>query len=216
MSHRHAVTAQPLHPLLATRHSTRAFDPDASLSEAQLTSLLEAARWAPSAGNTQPSRFIVARKGTDTFERVLATLKPGNRGWARHAALLIVAVRVTANAKGPLPHAAYDLGQAMAHLVVQAQAEGLTVRQMGGFSADAVSREFNLPDELAPTAVAAIGLPGDPAALPEDLRAPDDNPRRRLPLAELILNPDPAALSLASAAPLYSRKWGGGRWSTAV
>ncbi|MGH8877909.1 MAG: nitroreductase family protein [Stackebrandtia sp.] len=184
---RHAETSQPLHPLLATRHSTRAFDPRARLSEAQVTALLEAARWAPSSGNTQPSRFIVGRKGTEVFTRVLSTLKPGNQKWAGQASLLIVAVRVAGNEKGPLPHAAYDLGQAMAHLVVQAQAEGLTVRQMAGFFPDEVSKEFDLPPELVPTAVAAVGLPGDPAALPEDLRGPDENPRRRKPLSELIL-----------------------------
>lgn len=190
MTSRHAVTSQPLHPLLATRYSTRAFDPSGKLTDDQVTALLEAARWAPSSGNTQPSRFIVARRDSPVFTRVLATLRPGNQQWARHAALLLVAVRVTANAKGPLPHAAYDLGQAMAHLVVQAQAEGLTVRQMAGFSPAAVSTEFNLPEELVPTTVAAIGVAGDPAALPDDLRGPDDNPRRRIPLTELVLNPD--------------------------
>lgn len=190
MSSRHAVTSQPLHPLLATRHSTRAFEPGVSLSDAQVTALLEAARWAPSSGNTQPSRFIVARAGSADFDRVLATLNPGNRRWAGHAALLVVAVRVTENAKGPLRHAAYDLGQAMAHLVVQAQAEGLTVRQMAGFDPDAVSKEFELPGEYVPTAVAAVGRAGDPAALPDDLRGPDDRPRRRIPLSELILNRD--------------------------
>lgn len=195
MSSRHAQTSQPLHPLLATRHSTRAFDPDASLTDAQLTALLEAARWAPSSGNTQPSRFIVARRGGADFAKVLATLNTGNRVWAGEAAVLIVAVRVTANAKGPLRHAAYDLGQAMAHLVVQAQAEGLTVRQMGGFRPEEVSRAFALPEELVPTTVAAVGVAGDPARLPDDLRGPDDNPRRRVPLAQLVLNRESAPKS---------------------
>jgi nitroreductase len=184
---RAAVTSQPIHPLLAARHSTRAFDPDAVISDAQLTALLEAARWAPSSGNTQPSRFIVARKGSSTFARVLATLNDGNQKWARNAALLVVAVRTTENEKGPLSHSAYDLGQAMAHLTVQALAEGLSVRQMGGFSAAAVSEEFALPATLQPTAVAAIGAPGDPAALPDDLRGPDDTPRARKALSELVI-----------------------------
>lgn len=184
---RHADTSVPLHPLLAARHSTRAFDPEARLSDAQITALLEAARWAPSCGNSQPSRFILARKGTDMFDRVLSSLNPGNQGWAKHASLLVVAVRATENDKGPLPYAAYDLGQAMSHLLVQALAEGLTVRQMAGFNAESVAKEFSLDASLIPTAVAAIGTAGDPATLPDDLRGPDDTPRRRLPLSELIL-----------------------------
>lgn len=184
---RHAVTSQPLHPLLATRHSTRAFDPEATLTDSQVTALLEAARWAPSAGNTQPSRFIVGRKESPVFKQVLATLLPGNHKWAQYASLLIVAVRSTENAKGPLKTASYDIGQAMAMMVVQAQDEGLTVRQMAGFSAEAVSQEFNLPDTLIPTAVAAVGVAGDPALLPDDVRGPDDAPRTRLSLAELVL-----------------------------
>ncbi|MDP9435886.1 MAG: nitroreductase family protein, partial [Actinomycetota bacterium] len=48
-----------LHPLLAARWSPRRFDPDATLTREQLRPLLQAARWAPSAGNTQPVRYAV-------------------------------------------------------------------------------------------------------------------------------------------------------------
>lgn len=186
-SSRAAQTAQPLHPLLATRHSTRALDPEARITPAQLTAILEAARWAPSAGNTQPARFIVGTRDSVTFKRVLATLRPGNQKWARHASALVVGVRLTANEKGELRHAAYDLGQAMAHLTVQAAAEGLTVRQMGGFDADALTRDFALPENLVPTVVAAVGTAGDIDTLPEDVRGPDLAPRRRAALSDVIL-----------------------------
>src|SRR5690606_39211940 len=113
---RHAETSVPIHPLLASRHSTRAFEAGVDLSDGQITALLEAARWAPSSGNTQPWRFIVAKRDTPEFKRVLAGLNPGNVEWAQHASAFIVALRTESNAKGPLSHAAYDLGQAMAHL----------------------------------------------------------------------------------------------------
>ncbi|HLU28847.1 MAG TPA: nitroreductase family protein [Glycomyces sp.] len=184
---RHAQTSVPIHPLLASRHSTRAFEPEVDLSEEQITALLEAARWSPSAGNTQPWRFIVARRETPEFKRVLDCLSPGNPEWAQHASALIVAVRVDANAKGPLSHAAYDLGQSMAHLTFQAAAEGLTVRQMGGFDATAVAEEFELAAELKPTAVVAVGVPGDPRALDDAVAGPDRSPRSRLPLDELVI-----------------------------
>ena len=184
---RHAETAVPIHPLLASRQSTRAFNRGYELADEQVAALLEAARWSPSAGNTQPWRFIVARRENPEFKRVLDCLDRGNAEWAQHAAALIVAVRTDANEKGPLSHAAYDLGQAMAHLTFQALTEGLTVRQMAGFNADAISSEFELPPEWTPTAVAAIGAPGDPADLPESVAGPDHRPRRRLTVEELVI-----------------------------
>ncbi|GAB3224496.1 nitroreductase family protein [Glycomyces halotolerans] len=184
---RHAQTSVPIHPLLASRHSTRAFEPGVDLADEQLTALLEAARWSPSAGNTQPWRFILARRDSPEFKRVLDCLDAGNALWAQHASALLVAVRTESNAKGPLSHAAYDLGQAMAHLTFQAAAEGLTVRQMAGFDASAVAEEFALAPELKPTSVAAIGVPGDPARLDEAVAGPDSRPRRRLTIEELLI-----------------------------
>ncbi|MFB9658310.1 nitroreductase family protein [Glycomyces mayteni] len=186
---RHATTAVPIHPLLATRHSTRALAPDTDLTDAQIAALLEAARWAPSAGNTQPWRFLLAKRGTGEFKRVLDCLNPGNRDWAGHASALLVAVRTDANARGPLSHAMYDLGQAMAHLTFQAAAEGLTVRQMGGFDAAALASEFDLEAPLVPTTVAAIGVAGDPADLPEHVAGPDRKLRERLPVEDLLIEP---------------------------
>ncbi|MFG3341706.1 nitroreductase family protein [Glycomyces sp. NPDC048151] len=186
---RHAQTAVPIHPLLAARHSTRAFAPGNDLTEAQVTALLEAARWAPSAGNTQPWRFLLARRDTGEFKRVLETLNPGNRDWAANASALLVAVRTDANAKGPLSHAAYDLGQAVAHLTFQAAAEGLTVRQMGGFDAAALAAEFELAAPLVPTTVVAIGLPGDPADLDDALAGPDRTVRARIAVDDLLIHP---------------------------
>jgi len=188
MSDRHAVTSVPLHDLLATRNSTRAFDREHTVTDEEVTALLEAARWAPSAGNSQPTRLIVGRRGDERFAKILATLNEGNQGWARNASLLIVSVRLTANEKGPMPRTgAYDVGQAMAHLTVQAAADRLTVRQMGGFDGDAVTASFGLPDTLEPLTVAAIGRADDPKKLPDGLRGPDSAPRVRLPLSELVL-----------------------------
>ncbi|WP_026932342.1 nitroreductase family protein [Glycomyces tenuis] len=184
---RHAETSVPIHPLLASRQSTRAFEDGVDLSDGQIAALLEAARWSPSSGNTQPWRFIVSRRDTPEFKRVLDCLDPGNAEWAQHASALIVAVRVESNAKGPLRHAAYDLGQSMAHLTFQAAAEGLTVRQMGGFDAAAIAGEFDLPEPFEPTAVAAIGVAGDPERLADGVAGPDRAPRARLPLDELVI-----------------------------
>lgn len=67
MTRKTASTAAPLHPLLAERWSPRGLDRTHRLDDAALTALLEAARWAPSAGNSQPWRFLVARRGDAAF-----------------------------------------------------------------------------------------------------------------------------------------------------
>lgn len=185
---RHAQTAVPIHPLLASRHSTRAFQRGAELTDQQVTALLEAARWSPSCSNTQPWRFIFAIRDTPDFKRVLDCLDPGNAAWAQQASALMIAVRTNANDGGPLSHAAYDLGQSVAHLTFQAAAEGLTLRQMAGFDADAVSTEFSLDSNLVPTAAVAIGVPGNPDELDEDARGPDFSPRTRLEVGQVLLN----------------------------
>ena len=62
-----ATTAAALHPILAERWSPRGFDAGHELTTEQITALLEAARWAPSANNSQPWRFAVTQRGTDAF-----------------------------------------------------------------------------------------------------------------------------------------------------
>lgn len=185
---RRAPAAHPITDLLVERWSPRSFDTTISVTDAQLDSLLEAARWAPSAGNTQPRRFVVAHRGTPEFDRIVATLASGNVAWADRASVLLVAAVVTVNAEGkPFRWAEYDLGQAIAHLTVQAHAEGLHVHQMGGFDPDALSAAFALDDSIVPVSVTAIGVLGEASALPEPYLTRESADRTRLPLDELVL-----------------------------
>ncbi len=172
------------HELIAARWSPRALDPAGALPPGALTRMLEAARWAPSYGNTQPARYLVGPRGTDTFDRVLALLDSGNRSWAGGAGALLVACAETANAKGPVPYAEYGVGLATENLVLQAVAEGLVAHQMAGFDAAGVARGFGMPDSVRPLVAVAVGVLGPPELLPADRRARETAPRRRLPLAE--------------------------------
>ena len=174
-----------LHPIIAARWSPRSLDPDGEVGERSLRAVLEAARWAPSNGNTQPARFLVGRRGDDTYQRIFATLNRGNKNWAGSAAVLLLACAVTENAKGAIPHAEYGVGLASENLVLQAVAEGLVAHQMGGFSPDVARLSFALPDDVRPLAVIAIGVLGAPELLPEDMRGKETGPRRRLPLGEI-------------------------------
>ncbi|WP_127794864.1 nitroreductase family protein [Agromyces sp. LHK192] len=187
---RHAATEAPLISALVERWSPRAFDPSAVIDDDTLRTVLEAARWAPSANNTQPWRFIVARRGTDAFTRIHDALAGFNQAWADSAAVLIVNLAETVDPErdAPRPWARYDLGQAVAHLSVQAQHEGLHTHQMGGFDAERLRADFALDDSLEIVSISAIGVVGDAAALPDVLREREVAPRVRKPLGELVIS----------------------------
>ena len=187
-----------LHPLLADRWSPRGFDATHELSDDRVDLLLEAARWAPSASNTQPWRFAVARRGTAEHAALVETLAGFNRDWAPAASLLLVAAAAVVGPDGtPRRWAAYDTGQAVAHLSVQAQAMGLVVHQMGGFDAEAVTALLGLGPHVVPMTVVAVGRHDPAAALPEKLAARERQPRTRREVDELLVDvavaDDPAA-----------------------
>lgn len=185
-----AETSTPIHPVLAARRSPRAFD-GAPIDETKLTALLEAARWSASAANMQPWRFIVGRKGSATFDAIAESLVGFNRDWAPRASVLLVAVAATTLVNGdPHPTALYDLGQSMAHLSVQAHHDGLYVHQMAGFSAADISTAFDLPDDLLPFSVSAIGTLGDITELGEKFTERERAPRTRKPLDEIVIVDD--------------------------
>jgi nitroreductase len=180
-----------LHPLLAARWSPRAFDPTAEVSTQELASLLEAARWAPSRGNTQPWRFAVGRRDDEPYKRIFANLTEDDQRWAGRAAALLVGAYLL---RPPAGHAAYDLGQAVAHLTFQAGALGLHVRQLPSFDGPSLHADLELPEDVVAKVVIAVGRLGDPNTLPPDLRAREVNLRERRPLADLVLH-DPVKFS---------------------
>lgn len=191
LNSRHAVTSAPLIEPIASRWSPRAFDPTHSLPHATLESILEAARWAASANNTQPWRFVVARRGGVSFPKVEEALLGFNREWAaRASALLINIARVRDEQGKDLAWAKYDLGQAVASYSIQARAEGLFVHQMGGFKTGVIREAFDLSEDYAPVSITALGMQGDIETLPEPLREREQGQRVRKPLADLLMHTD--------------------------
>ncbi|RBM23105.1 nitroreductase [Prauserella sp. PE36] len=185
MSDKEAETSAPVHELIARRWSPRALDDMADVTADQLRALLEAARWAPSFGNTQPARFLVGRRGADTYDRILGTLTRRNQSWAHRAGALLVVLALTHNEKGAIPYAEYGAGLAAENLVLQAVAEGLVAHQMAGFDHEAVSREFGLPDEVRPLVAIAVGGLAEPEVLGEERDITRESaPRKRVPLED--------------------------------
>jgi nitroreductase len=185
---RRATTVVPIHDLLAERWSPRSFDATAVVSDEDVSALLEAARWAPSAANFQPRRFVVARRGSGAFDAITEALSEGNRPWAPAASLYVVAIALTDAPEGQSYRwSEYDAGQAMAYLTVQAHELGLHVHPMGGFDAQALRDAFGLPESAVPVTVSAIGVVAAADQLPERYRDREAAERTRLPLAELTV-----------------------------
>jgi nitroreductase len=174
-----------MHPLIEQRWSPRWLDPEFEVGDEALRAMLEAARWAPSYGNTQPARYLVGRRGDSTHSRILESLSQRNQAWAYTASALLLGVAVTTNAKGELPKWEYGVGLATENLVLQAVAEGLVAHQMGGFNAEAARILFQLPDDVRPLIVIAVGKLGSRDTSPDHLRDRELAERKRLPLAEI-------------------------------
>jgi nitroreductase len=176
-----------IHPVLATRHSPRAYSATATLSSNQLGPLFEAARWSPSSSNSQPWSFVVGLRGDEVFQTILGTLASGNALWAQHASALVANITMLETPEGKaLSHCVYDLGQAVAHLSVQATAENIVVHQMGGFDADALGAALGLSSTHRVITVMTLGTQGDPADLPENLQEREAAPRVRKPLGDVV------------------------------
>jgi len=149
-----------LHPLLSRRWSPVAFDGRHELRAADVEALLEAARWAPSAGNSQPWAFIMSRRGEDRHRRLVEYLARSSARWAPSASLLVANLShryVEGTDWEYSEFSGYDLGQAVAHMTFQAQAMGLHVRQFRAFDRAAVADEFEVPSHWEVTSMSAVG-----------------------------------------------------------
>jgi len=180
----HAIDRQFL-----DRWSPRAFTDD-TLPEATLLTFLEAARWAPSSYNSQPWRFVYARRGTAHWSRFLGFLNDFNRGWAQHAAAIVIVLSkktfVPPGAKDPVasPTHSFDSGAAWAQFGLQASLSGWKAHGLAGIERERIRAELAIPDDYTIEAALAIGRAGDPAQLSEALRA-RELPNGRLPLAAI-------------------------------
>lgn len=183
-------TEYPIDPQFTARWSPRAFTGEA-MPQATLMSLFEAARWAPSASNSQPWRFIYGHRGSAGFDAIFGSLVPFNQDWAQRASALVAVVsqaeRLSHDGKEMRPQAwhSFDTGCAWGYLALQAQLAGWHAHGMGGFDRAALSAALGVPPGYQVEAVVAIGKLGDPALLPEALRE-REIPSQRLPLATLV------------------------------
>ena len=183
-----AVTDYPVHELIASRWSPYSFA-KRSVSDEDLRSIFEAARWAASSYNEQPWSYIVAKKEeADEFGRLLSCLVEANQNWAKSASVLALGISRLNFAWNNEPNRAaiHDLGLASANLVLEATARGLAAHQMIGILPNKFRELYSVPEGHEPMTAIAIGYAGDPINLPEELRTRDAARRPRKPFKEFV------------------------------
>jgi len=177
-----------IHDLILNRKSIRAFAPK-PVEHDKLMRLLEAARWAPSASNEQPWRFVVISKdNADLFDAVVRIFVPFYLDWARSAAVLIVAIgRMAWESDGAAnPFWEYDLGQCVAYLTIAAEADGLVSGQIGAFNPDRVRQVLEVPAGYKPLTIIALGYPQEPSTNTNEEAKQEGSARTRKSLDEIV------------------------------
>jgi len=179
-------------PIFLERWSPRALDAEAVISDQELMTLFEAAHWAPSSFNSQPWRFIYARRDTPEWSTLFDLLVPMNQGWAARASALVFLVSATTaqppGAPGPLPSYSHslDAGAAWGYLALQATRLGWYAHAMAGFDVERAYTALNVPaDTYRVETVIAIGKLGDKRVLPPPLQE-REQPNARRPVEELV------------------------------
>lgn len=170
----------PIDNLFLNRWSPRAMTGEA-VSKAELLTLFEAARWAPSSYNNQPWRMLYARRDTEHWQTFFDLLVEFNQSWAKNAGALVLFISKTHfdfNGQPSVTHA-FDTGAAWENLALQGSLSGLVVHGMQGFDYERARTTLNIPEGFEVLAMIAIGRPADPATLSEDLKAKETPSGRR-------------------------------------
>ena len=177
-----------IHKLITDRWSPVAFD-DRPVDYNQIQLLFEAAKWAPSARNSQPWRFIFATKDMPDYKVLLDLLTEPNRVWASTAPLLVMPLAqvISTYKNRPNKLAFYETGMAVGNLMVQATAMGLMVHQMAGYDLDRAKEILVIPSRYEPMTIMAIGYKGDPAKLPAEVAAREKRERTRLEISKFLV-----------------------------
>ena len=177
----------PINPLILNRLSPRSMTGE-TLSDDDIMSLFEAARWAPSSYNNQPWRFIYAKRNTKHWDRFLNFLVEGNKIWAKNAALLVVVIsrkNFEFNEKPAITHQ-FDAGSAWENLALEASSRGIVAHGMQGFDYKKAGVDLGIPPDFEVMAMIAIGKKGSTEILPPELQEKEKLTDRK-PLKEIIM-----------------------------
>ena len=175
-----------IEPIFLRRWSPRAMSGE-PLSEEELLTLFEAARWAPSNYNEQEWRCLYARRDTPQWPMFFGLLVEANQAWCKNAAVLAVmlARKVFTRNGEPNPVHVFDAGSAWENLALQAASMGLVAHGMAGFDFEKARTTLQVPEHFDVAAMCALGRSGESAELPQALRE-REFPIGRRPVRESI------------------------------
>ena len=181
----HRTAEYSIDDVFLKRYSPRAMSGE-NISEEELMTLLEAARWAPSSSNSQPWRFIYATHDMPEFQNFLSFLMEGNRTWCEKAGALIVLLSKNTSEKNtPLTNHSFDAGSAWENLALQATNLNLVSHAMAGIYTDLIKEKLSIPEDYTVEIMIAVGMTGKVEDLPEPLRE-REAPSDRKTLKEII------------------------------
>jgi nitroreductase len=149
--------------LFARRFSCRRFKPESVPAEV-LAAMLDAARWAPSAGNLQPWRFVVVH--AEAVRRKLVEAAFGQTFLAEAPVTVVVCAVADESAprygaRGRSLYCLQDTAAAVENLLLAATAHDLGSCWVGAFDEQAVARALDLDPAWRPVAIVPIGRPAE-------------------------------------------------------
>jgi nitroreductase len=159
------------------RRSIRAFKA-ADVPPETVEKLIDAGRWAPSAGNIQPWEFIIVRK--PEIKRKLAKAALGQSFIEEAPVVIVVCADEERSAhgyggRGRTLYCIQDTAAAIQNIHLAAYALGLGTCWVGAFREDEAREALKIPEGIRPVAIIPVGYAAE---------AP--SPRSRRPLKQII------------------------------
>jgi nitroreductase len=150
------------------RRSIRAYTTK-EVSDEDVERLIEAARWAPSAGNIQPWAFVVVKDVETKRKLSSATLQT----LIQEAPVAIVVCADAARSsrvygsRGEKLYSIQDTAAATQNILLAAQELGLATCWVGAFRENEVAKAVKTPTNLRPVAMVAVGYPAERPVAPQ-------------------------------------------------
>jgi len=159
------------------RRSVREFKPD-PVEDEDLKRILEAGRWAPSAGNCQPSEFVVVKD--PSVKRRLATAALEETFIAEAPVVIVVCANMPRTSwrygrRGEELYCIQDTAAATQNMLLTAYSLGYGTCWVGAFDDDAVAEVIRVPPGVRPVAIIPLGRPAE-----------RPSPPSRRPLSEIV------------------------------
>ena len=182
-----AVTSTPILEPIAERWSPRAYDATYEVTEAELTAVLEAGRWAPSANNLQPWRFSVVTRGEELHTKICTEALSGfNAAWIPNASKIIfISVPALKEDGSAYQIAWFDAGLAAQNMMIQAQSMGLATHPVSGYKHEVAGELLGLEEGRNAIAAIVLGKSAEPDTLEGPAHEREVAPRVRLSLEEI-------------------------------